>query len=111
MMNAMEIQGYKAVIKYDPEIDMFRGEFTSLNGGADFYATNIAELRKEGETSLKVFLEMCQEEGIDPKKQYSGKFNLRVSPELHADVARKAAAEGKSLNQCVADILNEAVHN
>ena len=54
---------------------------------------------------------MCQEEGIEPKRQYSGKFNLRVSPELHADVARKAAAEGKSLNQCVADILNEAVTN
>ena len=50
----MEIQGYKAIIKYNPEIDMFRGEFTSLNGGADFYATNIAGLRKEGETSLKV---------------------------------------------------------
>ncbi|PIE65098.1 MAG: toxin-antitoxin system HicB family antitoxin [Desulfobacterales bacterium] len=110
-MNTMEIQGYKAVVKYDPEIEMFRGEFTSLNGGADFYATNIAELRKEGETSLKIFLKMCQEEGIEPKKQYSGKFNLRVSPELHADVATKAAAEGKSLNQCVADILKEAVHN
>ncbi len=54
---------------------------------------------------------MCQEEGIEPKKQYSGKFNLRVSPELHADVATKAAAEGKSLNQCVADILKEATHN
>ena len=35
-MNAMEIQGYKAIIKYDPEIDMFRGEFTSLNGGGGF---------------------------------------------------------------------------
>ncbi|PIE01031.1 MAG: toxin-antitoxin system HicB family antitoxin [Acidobacteria bacterium] len=110
-MNAMEIQGYKAVVKYDPEIEMFRGEFTALNGGADFYATNIAELRKEGETSLKIFLKMCQEEGVEPKKQYSGKFNLRISPELHADVATKAATEGKSLNQCVADILKEAVHN
>lgn len=110
MMNAMEIQGYKAVIKYDPDINMFRGEFVSLNGGADFYATNIEDLRKEGERSLTVFLEMCREEGIEPQKKYSGKFNLRVPPELHAEVATKAAAEGKSLNQCVADILNEAVH-
>ncbi len=111
MMNTMEIEGYKAVIKYDPEIDMFRGEFTSLNGGADFYANSIAELRKEGENSLKIFLEMCQESGIQPQKQYSGKFNLRVPPKLHADIARKAAAEGKSLNQCVANILNEALYN
>ncbi len=54
---------------------------------------------------------MCREEGIDPQKKYSGKFNLRVTPELHAEVAAKAAAEGKSLNQCVADMLGEFVHN
>lgn len=111
MMNVMEIQGYKAIIKYDPAIDMFRGEFITLNGGADFYASNINNLHKEGETSLKVFLEMCREEGINPNKEYSGKFNLRVSPELHAEVVAKAAAEGKSLNQCVADLLTEAIHS
>ena len=111
MINVMEIEGYKAVIKYDPDIDMFRGEFVGLSGGADFYASNIEDLHKEGEKSLKVFLEMCNEEGINPRKEYSGKFNLRVSPELHAEVAAKAAAEGKSLNKCVADMLDQAVHN
>ena len=35
-MNMMEINGFNAVIKYDPEIEMFRGEFVGLNGGADF---------------------------------------------------------------------------
>lgn len=111
MMNVMEIQGYKATIKYDPVIDKFRGEFVTLNGGADFYASNIKDLREEGKISLKVFLEMCREEGVDPQKKYSGKFNLRVTPELHAEVAVKAAAEGKSLNQCVADMLGEVVRN
>ena len=111
MMNIMEIQGYKAIIKYDPVIDMFRGEFIALNGGADFYASDIKTLHKEGEMSLKVFLEMCREEGLNPHKEYSGKFNLRVSPELHAVVAAKAAAEGKSLNKCVADLLGEVVHS
>ena len=52
---------------------------------------------------------MCKEEGINPHKEYSGKFNLRVPPEIHAEIAAKAAAEGKRLNRCVADILNEAV--
>ena len=35
MMNIMEINGVKAVIAFDPEINMFRGEFVGLNGGAD----------------------------------------------------------------------------
>lgn len=109
MMNIMQIDGYKAVVKYDPEIDQFRGEFVGLNGGADFYATTIEQLKAEGKASLKVFLEMCEEEGINPRKEYSGKFNLRVPPELHAEIAAKAATEGKSLNKCVTDMLDEAI--
>lgn len=110
MMNIMSIDGYKAVIQYDPVLDTFRGEFIGLNGGADFYASTLEELKKEGGISLKVFLEMCEEEGINPRKKYSGKFNLRVPPELHAEIAARAAAEGKSLNKCVTDLLGDAVH-
>lgn len=109
MMNIMEINGYRAVVQYDPDIDMFRGEFVGLNGGADFYAKDIDGLRKEGEISLRVFLEMCQEEGVEPRKEYSGRFNLRVSPQLHAEIVTRAMTEGKSLNQWVADILDESL--
>ena len=109
-MNTMEIDGYRAVIQYDPDIEMFRGEFIGLNGGADFYAKDIDGLRQEGEISLKVFLDMCQEEGVEPRKEYSGKFNLRVSPELHAEISARAAADGKSLNQWVVDMLDQAIH-
>jgi len=55
MMNLIEINNVKAFIQYDPDIDMFRGEFIGLNGSADFYADNINALKKEGEISLKVF--------------------------------------------------------
>ena len=110
MKNTMIINGYTAVIQYDPEIDLFRGEFVGLNGGADFYASDIAGLKREGEISLRVFLEMCAEDGVDPRRAFSGKFNVRVSPALHADLALAAAAEGKSLNQWVVDSLDRAVH-
>lgn len=105
MRNTMEINGYRAIIQFDPDIDMFRGEFIGLNGGADFYARNVAGLRKEGATSLKVFLEMCEEDGAELRKWYSGRFSLRISPELHGSAAAAAAAEGKSLNQWIADTL------
>jgi len=65
MMNIMNIDDYKAIIKYDPVLDKFRGEFIGLSGGADFYATTIEELKKEGSISLKVFLVMCKEEGLN----------------------------------------------
>ena len=48
MMNLMTIDGYKAVIQYDPELEMFRGQFVGLNGGADFYAADVEGLSREG---------------------------------------------------------------
>ena len=110
MMNLMEIDGFRAVIKYDPEIEMFRGEFVGLNGSADFYANNIETLKKEGAISLKVFLNACEERNIQPRKEYSGKFNVRVPSDLHADIASAATAEGKSLNQWVVETLGHAIH-
>ena len=86
----MEIGGYRAVIQFDPDIEMFRSEFVGLNGGADFYARDVSGLRREGAMSLKVFLEMCEEDGVEPGRTYSGRFNLRLPSELHADVAAAA---------------------
>lgn len=73
MQNIMMINEHKALIQYDPELNMFRGEFVGLNGGADFYGDSIATLENEGKQSLQTFLEVCQENAIEPYKSFSGK--------------------------------------
>ncbi len=109
-MNMMEINGYKAKIEYDPDLDQFRGEILGLNGSADFYGKTPASLRKEFKNSLKVFLEVCEEEGINPIKDYSGKFNLRIPSGLHREIAARATAANKSINQFVSEILKRSVN-
>ena len=52
-MNMMELDGYKAKIEYDPELDQFRGEILGLNGSADFYGKSPSNLRKEFKNSLE----------------------------------------------------------
>jgi len=39
--NFLIIDNVPAVITYDPELEMLRGEFVGLNGGADFYANDV----------------------------------------------------------------------
>ena len=104
-MNVMTVDGYNARIEYDPETDMFRGEILGLTGGADFYGKNPKELRQEFKRSLAVFLEVCAEKGIEHRRSYSGKFNLRIAPELHERLAIAAQAEGKSINSLAAEAL------
>ncbi|CAK7192810.1 hypothetical protein COMNV_01019 [Commensalibacter sp. Nvir] len=107
MTNIMKIKGYKAVITYDDEIELFRGEFLGLNGGADFYASTISELKKEGENSLQMYLDVCKEKGINPKKEYSGKLPLRLDPILHEKLVEIASAEGMSVNRFIQKTLEK----
>lgn len=108
MINVMEFGKFKALIMYDPEIQMMRGEFINLNGGADFYAADVESLKREGEISLKVFLEECERRGIAPTKAYSGHFVLRTTKETHEAAAIKAASNGLSLNQWASKVIGEA---
>lgn len=105
MNNVMNIDGHTAVITFDPDLNQFRGEFTGLNGGADFYASSVEALRKEGARSLKTFLAVCRERGVEPYKTFSGKFMVRVPATLHARVTEAADAAGISLNQWVQKAL------
>lgn len=104
-MNLMLLDGYQAKIDYDPDLDVFRGEILGLNGGADFYGRTPEELRTEFAKSLHVFLDVCRERGIEPHRPYSGKFNLRIKPELHERLELLAEAERKSLNLFVQEAL------
>ncbi len=104
-MNTMTVDGFNAKIEYDEDLDLFRGEILGLSGGADFYGKNPKELRSEFKKSLQVFLDVCKEKGIDPKRNFSGKFNLRISPELHEQLALAAQAEGKSINMVAQEAL------
>jgi predicted HicB family RNase H-like nuclease len=80
-MNMMMLDGYRARIACDPELDLFRGEIMGLNGSADFYGKSPAELRREFRKSLHLFLEVCREKNIEPVRSCSGRFNLRIPPE------------------------------
>jgi len=108
-MNMMKVDGYHAKIEYDGDGDVFRGEILGISGGADFYGSSPDELRREFKKSLQVFLEVCKEHGIEPRRQYSGKFNLRISPELHEKLAMTAEVQGKSINTLAQEALQRNV--
>ena len=72
MRNMIEIEGGKAIVSYDPEIGMLRGEFVGLTGGADFYAKDAYRLAEEASISLQVYLEGCAERSIEPFRSQSG---------------------------------------
>ena len=66
MKDVMEVGGHNAMMAFDADTNLFRGEFIDLDGGADFYAADLESLRIEGEISYKVFFDMCREDVTHP---------------------------------------------
>jgi predicted HicB family RNase H-like nuclease len=56
-----------------------------------------------------VFLAVCRENGLEARRNNSGKFNLRIPPDLHEKLAIVAQAEGKSIHSLVQEALQQRV--
>ena len=105
--NFLIIDNVPAVINYDPELEMLRGEFIGLNGGADFYANDVDGLKREGKISLDIFVEACKEDGVTPFRIYSGKFQVRVGSKTHKSITMAAKKSGQSINSWVVEALEK----
>jgi len=105
----MEYKGYFAKVEFDDEASIFHGEVINLRDVITFQGQAVDELRQAFRASVDDYLEFCVERGEDPEKPYSGKFVIRVEPELHKTVAILARKGGKSLNAWVHDALISAL--
>ena len=47
-----------------------------MNGGADFYGKNPAELRSEFNMSLEIFLAVCKQKSLESRRQFAEKLDL-----------------------------------
>ena len=109
-MSMMTYKGYHGAFEYDSEADIFHGEVINLPDIITFQGRSIDDLKQALADSVEDYLEFCAEKGKTPEKAYSGRFNVRLKPELHQRIAMEAAASGKSLNGWIAEKLQNAVH-
>lgn len=101
----MKYKGYIGHVEYDDEAKIFHGEVVGLRDIITFQGTSVEELEEAFKDSVEDYLTWCKERGEKPEKTFSGTFNLRIPPELHAKLAFQARTEGLSLNSYVAQKL------
>lgn len=106
-MTPMTYKGYAARIEYSDEDGCFIGHIAGITDVIGFHGDTVQEIRTAFMEAVDDYLETCAKAGIAPKKPYSGKIMLRVSPELHAKAAMAAAAQGKSLNALASEALDQ----
>lgn len=97
----MNYKGFIGVVEYDDEARVFSGEVVNTRTVITFQGTNVDEIEKEFHASIDDYLAWCAEDGIEPEKPYSGKFNVRLTPVFHGKVVCAAKKLGLSLNAFV----------
>jgi len=97
----MEYKGYIGEVTFDSDAHIFHGEIINTRDVITFQGKTVDELEAAFQESIEDYLKWCKEDGVSPEKPYSGKFNLRISPELHKEIAITARKMKLSINKFV----------
>ncbi|WP_025917819.1 type II toxin-antitoxin system HicB family antitoxin [Herminiimonas sp. CN] len=104
-MNIMTHKGYLAKVEYSDEDEIFAGRLAGIDDIVGFHGESVAELKAAFIEAVEDYLDTCKKLGKKPQKTYSGKFVVRVEPEIHARAVIAAQSEGKSLNAWIGDAI------
>ena len=94
----MNYKGYTVKVEFDDEAMIFHGEVIGIRDVVTFQGRSVEEIKKAFLGSVDDYLDFCKERGEEPDKPFSGKFVVRISPEIHRKVYIAAKKAGQSIN-------------
>lgn len=105
----MKYKSYTGHVEYDDEAKIFHGEVLGIKDVVTFQGTTVDEIEQAFKASVDDYLAFCKERREEPDRPFSGKFNLRIPPDLHAKLSIAAQLQGESLNNYIAKMLHRLV--
>lgn len=108
MNNTMEYKGYVGTVEFSEQDNIFYGKVIGIKSMISYEGSTATELVDDFHGAVDDYFEMCKSEGITPEVAYKGSFNVRLSPELHKQIALLALEKNVSLNFFVANALQKA---
>jgi predicted HicB family RNase H-like nuclease len=102
-------KGYMGHVEFDDEGEIFYGEVINTRDVITFQGKTVTEIKKAFRESVDDYLAFCKKRNEEPEKPFSGKFNLRLDPELHRQVYIAARQHKMSLNQWIAEAIKNHI--
>jgi predicted HicB family RNase H-like nuclease len=94
----MKYKGYTGSVEYDSEDRLFYGRVDGITDIVSFQGDTVEALEADFRAGVDDYLDFCKERGVEPQRPCSGRFVLRISPELHREAAIAARSQRESLN-------------
>lgn len=110
-MGYLKYKGYQGSVEFSPEDNCFYGKVLGLKGCLISYeGTSVEGIRRDFEEAVDYYIDSCEKRGIKPAKPYSGRLLLRMSSDLHSELAAAADCNGTTINDFVKKTLYQALH-
>ena len=104
--NVLTYKGYYGSIEFCLEDNYLYGSLIGMEKGAMTYeGVTLNELTARFKETVDIYLEHCQECGIEPQIPFSGLLNISLSPSLHNMIMFKAKEKGISVNLYIKQAL------
>ena len=86
-MGYLKYKGYTGSVEYSEEDKCLFGKVQGMPKDCITYeGSTVEELTADFEGAIDDYLAFCAEEGIEPRKPYTGVLNVRLTPEIHRAV-------------------------
>ncbi|MCM1134225.1 MAG: type II toxin-antitoxin system HicB family antitoxin [Clostridium sp.] len=109
MSNLLSYRNYNGTVEYSKEDGCLFGKVVGIKSLLSYEGDSVRELEENFQNAIDEYLEDCKERNIMPEQPYKGTFNVRISPELHRNIAVYAMEHGKSLNAAVEEAIGNMV--
>ena len=107
-MGNLKYKGYIGSVDYSDEDNILFGKVLGMSKDAITYeGTTIDELKADFEAGVDHYLATCKANSIEPKKAYSGSLNIRISPDIHGQLASIAQKLGTSINGVIKTAITD----
>lgn len=109
MSNLLSYKNYNGTVEYSKEDNCLFGKVIGIKSLLSYEGDSVHELEKNFQNVIDEYIVDCRERNQEPEQPYKGTFNVRISPELHRNIAVYAIEHGKSLNAAVEEAIGNMV--
>lgn len=109
MSNLLSYKNYNGTVEYSKEDRCLFGKVVGIKSLLSYEGNSVQELENDFENVIDEYLDDCEERNVEPELPFKGVFNVRISPELHRNLAVYALENGKSLNAAVEEAIGNMV--
>ena len=106
-MKTLNYKGFIGSIEISEADNCLYGKILNLPNNTEitYEGETVSQLKEDFKGAIDDYLIYCNDNGLEPKRSYSGSLNLRLTPEIHTKIAIIAKETGVSINTFIRKAL------